>query len=191
MTDSTFLDVTQPDAGLTDPLHELLRKGARDLIAKAVEAELTTFLEQFADKTLEDGRRAVVRNGYLPERTVQTGIGDVSVQVPKVRDRSGSGVCFNSSLLPPYLKRARSVEELIPWLYLKGVPPVTTRRLWRRCWEIRPRGYRLTRYRGSSRSGRPSTPSGRNGICQTGATSTGGPTASTATSVWMTACACW
>ncbi|GAB2731509.1 MULTISPECIES: IS256 family transposase [Halomonas] len=121
MTDSTFLDVTQPDAGLTDPLHELLRKGARDLIAKAVEAELTTFLEQFADKTLEDGRRAVVRNGYLPERTVQTGIGDVSVQVPKVRDRSGSGVCFNSSLLPPYLKRARSVEELIPWLYLKGV----------------------------------------------------------------------
>lgn len=121
MTDSTFQDVTQPDAGITDPLHELLRKGARDLIAKAVEAELTTFLEQFADKTLEDGRRAVVRNGYLPERTVQTGIGDVSVQVPKVRDRNGSGVCFNSSLLPPYLKRARSVEELIPWLYLKGV----------------------------------------------------------------------
>ncbi|SHF81683.1 hypothetical protein SAMN02745148_03599, partial [Modicisalibacter ilicicola DSM 19980] len=77
MTNSTLQAVTQPDAGVTDPLHELLRKGARDLIAKAVEAELSTFLEQYADKTLEDGRRAVVRNGYLPERTVQTGIGDV------------------------------------------------------------------------------------------------------------------
>jgi transposase-like protein len=63
----------------------------------------------------------VVRNGYLPERTVQTGIGDVDVRVPKVRDRSGGGACFRSELLPPYLKRARSVEELIPWLYLKGV----------------------------------------------------------------------
>ncbi len=66
-------------------------------------------------------RQAVVRNGYLPERTVQTGIGDVAVKVPKVRDRSGDGVRFNSSLLPPYLKRARSIEELIPWLYLKGI----------------------------------------------------------------------
>lgn len=121
MTNSTLQAVTQPDAGVTDPLHELLRKGARDLIAKAVEAELSTFLEQYADKTLEDGRRAVVRNGYLPERTVQTGIGDVEVKVPRTRDRSGAGVTFSSALLPPYLKRARSIEELIPWLYLKGI----------------------------------------------------------------------
>ncbi|MFB9145358.1 IS256 family transposase [Halomonas alkalicola] len=121
MTDSTLQAVTQPDAGATDPLHELLRKGARDLIAKAVEAELSTFLELYADKTLEDGRRAVVRNGYLPERTVQTGIGDVEIKVPRVRDRSGDGVTFSSVLLPPYLKRARSIDELIPWLYLKGV----------------------------------------------------------------------
>ena len=121
MTDSTLHAVTRPDAGATDPLHELLRKGVRDLIAKAVEAELNTFLEQYADKTLPDGRRAVVRNGYLPERTVQTGIGDVEVKVPRVRDRSGDGVTFSSALLPPYLKRARSVEELIPWFYLKGV----------------------------------------------------------------------
>lgn len=79
------------------------------------------FLEAYADQRLEDGRRAVVRNGYLPERTVQTGIGEVAVRVPKVRDRSGGGTMFRSELLPPYLKRARSVEELIPWLYLKGV----------------------------------------------------------------------
>lgn len=121
MSKSTLQAVTQPDAGATDPLHELLRQGARDLIAKAVEAELSTFLEQYADKTLEDGRRAVVRNGYLPERTVQTGVGDVEVKVPRVRDRSGDGAAFTSAMLPPYLKRARSVEELIPWLYLKGV----------------------------------------------------------------------
>jgi transposase-like protein len=121
MTDSTLRALSQPEPQVTDPLHELLRRGARDLIAKAVEAELATFLAQYADQRLDDGRQAVVRNGYLPERTVQTGIGDVSVQVPKVRDRSGGGARFNSSLLPPYLKRARSIEELIPWLYLKGI----------------------------------------------------------------------
>ena len=121
MSNSTLQAVTQPDTGATDPLHELLRKGARDLIAKAVEAELSTFLAQYADQRLDDGRQAVVRNGYLPERTVQTGIGDVEIKVPRVRDRSGDGVTFSSALLPPYLKRARSIEELIPWLYLKGV----------------------------------------------------------------------
>ncbi len=121
MTDSTLRALSQPEPQISDPLHELLRQGARDLIAKAVEAELATFLAQYAEQRLDDGRQAVVRNGYLPERTVQTGVGDVSVQVPKVRDRSGGGVRFNSSLLPPYLKRARSIEELIPWLYLKGI----------------------------------------------------------------------
>lgn len=121
ITDSTHRALSQPEPQVTDPLHELLRQGARDLIAKAVEAELATFLAQYADQRLDDGRQAVVRNGYLPERTVQTGVGDVCVQVPKVRDRSGGGARFNSSLLPPYLKRARSIEELIPWLYLKGI----------------------------------------------------------------------
>ena len=121
MTKSTLQAVSQPEPQATDPLHELLRQGARDLITQAVEAELATFLAQHAGQRLEDGRQAVVRNGHLPERTIQTGIGDVSVKVPKVRDRSGGGACFNSTLLPPYLKRARSVEELIPWLYLKGV----------------------------------------------------------------------
>lgn len=65
---------------------------------------MTTFLEQYANKTLDDGRRAVVRNGYLPERTLQTGIGDVEVKVPRVSDRSGQGAAFSSALLPPYLK---------------------------------------------------------------------------------------
>jgi transposase-like protein len=121
MTKSTLRALSQPEEQVTDPLTELLRNGARELIAQAVEAELQVLLEQHAEHRLPDGRKAVVRNGYLPERTVQTGIGDVEIKVPKVRDRSGSGVRFNSSLLPPYLKRARSVEELLPWLYLKGV----------------------------------------------------------------------
>jgi len=104
-----------------DPLTELLRNGARQLIAEAVEAELHLFLTALSDRKLEDGRQAVVRNGYLPGRTIQTGIGDIDIKVPKVRDRSKSGIKFNSALLPPYLKRARSIEELLPWLYLKGV----------------------------------------------------------------------
>lgn len=121
MSESTLRVLSQPEIEGTDPLHALLREGARELIAQAVQAELSAFLDAYGDRRLDDGRRAVVRNGYLPERTVQTGIGDVEVRVPKVRDRSGGGACFRSELLPPYLKRARSVEELIPWLYLKGV----------------------------------------------------------------------
>lgn len=78
-------------------------------------------LSQYESHKLPDGRQAVVRNGYLPERTLQTGIGDVAIQVPKVRDRSGNGVKFKSSLLPPYLKCTKSIEELLPWLYLKGL----------------------------------------------------------------------
>ena len=121
MTHSNLTALSQPEEPIVDPLTELLRRGARDLIAQAVESELQALLDEHAQQRLPDGRQAVVRNGYLPERTIQTGIGDVEVKVPKVRDRSGSGVCFNSSLLPPYLKRAKSIEELLPWLYLKGI----------------------------------------------------------------------
>lgn len=118
---STPSALLQQDSKVTDPLTDLLRAGARQLITKAVEAELQFFLEQHSAQKLADGRKVMVRNGYLPPRTIQTGIGSVEVRVPKVRDRSGSGTKFNSALLPPYLKRARSVEDLLPWLYLKGI----------------------------------------------------------------------
>ena len=111
----------QPVETVADPLTVMLRQGAKELIAQAVEAELLSMLEQHQGLRMLDGRQAVVRNGYLPERSVQTGLGDVEVKVPKVRDRSGSGIRFNSTLLPPYLKRAKSIEELLPWLYLKGI----------------------------------------------------------------------
>src|SRR5436190_13840231 len=121
MQDCNLKEVSIPVQKIVDPLTELLRKGARDLISQAVETELAAMLASYSDLKLVDGRQAVVRNGYLPERTIQTGIGDVTVKVPKVRDRSGSGVQFNSHLLPPYLRRTKSIEELIPWLYLKGL----------------------------------------------------------------------
>lgn len=108
-------------AGATDALTEVLRQGARELLLAAVNEELENFLKEYVGLRLSDGRAAVVRNGYLPGRTIQTGIGDIEVQVPKTRDRSGSGINFNSALLPPYLKRTKSIEELLPWLYLKGI----------------------------------------------------------------------
>ena len=113
--------VSIPDEKSGDPLTELLRSGAQALISKAVELELDALLSNYRDLKLTNGQQVVARNGYLPERTVQTGIGNVEVKVPKIRDRSASGIKFNSTIVPPYLKRSKSMEELIPWLYLKGI----------------------------------------------------------------------
>ena len=121
MSKDTIIAFKTPEEERTDPLTDLLRTGAQQLIASAVEAELHELLEHYADSKDEQGRQVVVRNGYLPAREIQTGIGAVKVKVPKVRDRSGSGICFHSSLLPPYLRRTKSMEELLPWLYLKGL----------------------------------------------------------------------
>ncbi len=123
MTQDNLVEFKTPETEETfsDALSELLRQGARQIIAQAVEAELSEFLGQYRGLKDERGRQAVVRNGYLPERTITTGVGEVAIQVPKVRDRTSSGIKFTSQLLPPYLKRSRSVEEVLPWLYLKGV----------------------------------------------------------------------
>ncbi len=123
MSNNNLIAFQPPEssASFNDALTELVRKGARQIIAQAVEAELSEFLGQYQSRKDSQGRQAIVRNGYLPERTIVTGVGEVEIQVPKVRDRSGGGIKFNSTLLPPYLKRARSVEEVLPWLYLKGV----------------------------------------------------------------------
>lgn len=110
-----------PEGSFQDRLSELLRGGARQLIEEAVEAELREFLESLSPQRLADGRRQIVRNGYLPERELQTGLGAVPVQIPKVRDRASGGVKFNSALVPPYIRRTPSVEAVLPWLYLKGL----------------------------------------------------------------------
>ena len=108
-----------------DPLTEVIQAGARELLATAVLAEVSGFISEHAHLLDEDGRQRLVRHGFLPEREVMTGIGKVPVQVPRVRDRGtnedGSKIKFRSSLVPPYLRKAKSVEELLPWLYLKGI----------------------------------------------------------------------
>ena len=102
-----------------------LTPGTRTPLAQAIEAEVQTFLAAHAELVDDAGRRRLVRNGFLPERTIQTGIGPVAVRQPRVRDRGpaagGAKIQFTSSILPRYLRRTRSLEELLPWLYLKGI----------------------------------------------------------------------
>jgi transposase-like protein len=102
-------------------LDELIRRGARRVIQEAIEVELAELLEQFSNVKTLSGQRAVVRNGYLPQREVLTGAGPIAVKVPKVRDRSGSGVKFNSAIVPPYVRKSPRVSAALPWLYLKGI----------------------------------------------------------------------
>ena len=123
MTETNVFRLVQPET-FTDSLTEVLRNGARALLAQAVEAEVASFLAEHADKRSEDGRRRLVRHGHLPERSVMTGIGPVEVRVPRVRDRLGGGdehIRLTSAILPPYARRSKSLEVLIPVLYLKGV----------------------------------------------------------------------
>lgn len=117
MANNNVIELNKPEE---NPLNDLLKKGAQQLLAQAIEAELAELLAQF-EHVLKDGHQVVVRNGYLPERTIQTGLGDIPVKVPKVRDRGGNGIKFNSKLVPPYLKRTQNMEEFIPWLYLRGI----------------------------------------------------------------------
>lgn len=104
-----------------DLLSTMLREGARHLIAQAVRAEFEDFLAGYSGQRAVDGRRAVVRNGFQPEREILTGLGPVAVQVPKARSRGEEPAVFRSSLVPPYVRSARSVEAALPWLYLHGV----------------------------------------------------------------------
>ena len=106
---------------ISDPLTALLRSGAQQLINQAVEAELEELLSQHSGRRTKDGNAVVVRNGHLPERDLQTGLGPVTVKIPKVRSRTGEPVTFRSALVPPYVRKTRSLEAALPWLYLKGV----------------------------------------------------------------------
>ena len=123
MTETNVFQLSQPGA-FSDPLTEVLRNGARALLAQAVEAELSALLGGHADKLTDDGRQRLVRHGHLPERDIMTGIGPVAVRCPRVRDRGGEGsgrIRFSSAILPPYARRSKSLEVLIPILYPKGV----------------------------------------------------------------------
>jgi transposase-like protein len=121
----TVVRLIQPGA-FDDQLTEVLRNGARALLAQAVEAEVAGFLDKHAECKTGDGRARVVRHGHLPEREVMTGIGSVPVRQPRVRDRGAPAgdpgrIRFSPSILPPYMRRSKSIETLLPILYLKGV----------------------------------------------------------------------
>lgn len=121
MTDSISFPVPQA----SDVLTGILREGATRLLAQAIEAEVAVYIERHADIRDRQSHRMVVRNGRLPEREIQTGIGPVKVRQPRVNDRrmdeDGRRFQFSSEILPKYLRKTRSLEELIPWLYLKGI----------------------------------------------------------------------
>lgn len=122
MSEDTVISLKNPGTPSTvfDALTEILREGAQKLLASAIEAEVNVFLQRFQDVKTAQGLQRMVRNGRLPKRTIQTGIGDIEVSVPRVQDRDGK-VRFSSALLPLYLRRTKTIEELLPWLYLKGV----------------------------------------------------------------------
>ena len=120
METTNIVDFARRDE-MTDVLTELLKSGAQQLIASAVEAELAGYMAQFSGVRTPTGHAAVVRNGYHPARAFQTGIGPVSVRIPKVRSKDGTPVTFRSALVPPYVRRTKTLEAALPWLYLKGV----------------------------------------------------------------------
>jgi putative transposase len=125
MAKDNVIDLKKPESFIDDPITDILRQGARRLLCAALEAEVETFLKQYKDISDGKGWQRVVRNGYLPEREIQTGIGQVQVKAPRIRDRQPDPIKgrirFNSAILPPYLRKTKSIQTLLPWLYLKGV----------------------------------------------------------------------
>jgi len=119
MTDNNISQLHKPEP--IDLLQQVLKQGAQQLLAKAIETEVQLLLDANKSLMTNEGKAGLVRNGYLPERTIQTGLGDIDVKVPKVRDRTGRNIKFNSALVPPYLKRSQTMEEFLPWLYLRGI----------------------------------------------------------------------
>jgi putative transposase len=125
VSNDNVVKLIQPGA-FDDQLTEILRQGARSLLAQAVEAEVADFLANHADLKTTDGHQRVVRHGHLPEREVVTGIGPVVVRQPRVRDREAAAgdpgrIRFTPAILPPYIRRSKSIEVLLPILYLKGI----------------------------------------------------------------------
>lgn len=107
-------------ASFDNLLEEVLRTGARKLLQQAIENEVQEYISQNCQELNQEGRRMVTRNGHLPQRSIQTGLGPISVRQPRVRD-ARAGHCFSSAILPRYARRVPSVEAVIPTLYLKGI----------------------------------------------------------------------
>ena len=120
MTKNNVIELVGRDT-IVDPLTDLLRAGAEKLIYQAVEAELQEQLARYSDRRTGAGLAGVVRNGFLPARELQTNLGPVTVRIPKIRSKTGEPVTFQSVLVPPYVRKTKTLEAALPWLYLKGV----------------------------------------------------------------------
>ncbi len=125
MSNDSVTKLIQPGT-FDDQLTDVLRNGAHALLAQAIEAEAADFLGRYADLKTSQGHRRIVRHGHLPEREIMTGIGPVAVRQPRVRDREVAAadqgrIRFTPGILPPYVRRSKSVESLLPLLYLKGI----------------------------------------------------------------------
>ena len=126
MNDDTTITPLHQPGSVADPLTEIARDGARRMLAAALRAEADAFVEQYAEEALPDGRQRVVRHGYGPERCIQTGIGALDVRRPKVRDRATDmpaerKVRFTSNILPKWARRSKTLDALLPVLYLRGI----------------------------------------------------------------------
>ena len=117
------IELVRPEDKPKDVLTEVLRKGCQDILRTALEFEIAEFLEGYKDLRTGDGRQRITRNGHHRARPIQTGVGDIIAKVPRAWDQEAGkdGIKFSSILLPPYLRRTQSIEDLLPWLYLKGL----------------------------------------------------------------------
>ena len=183
MSNDNVVKLIQPGA-FEDQLTEVLRQGARTLLAQAVESEVADFLAKHADLKTEDGRQRIVRHGHLPEREVMTGIGPVAVRQPRVRDRDAAvddpgRIRFTPAILPPYMRRSKSIETLLPILYLKGISTGDFSEALAALLGKDAAGLSPTAIGASRMAGSASTTHGRSAICRQNATSMLGRTAST------------
>lgn len=122
MKRSNIINYENPAQNIVhDSLTEFVRNSSQEMLRIAIETEVQEFINIHHDKLLSNGHKQIVRNGYLPTRDIQTGVGNISVKVPRVRDRDNSGINFTSYLIPPHMRRTVSLDVLLPILYLKGI----------------------------------------------------------------------
>ena len=125
MKNDTTTPLQNPEGSTKDVLTEILREGAREMLGNAIEVEVADYIAAHAHERDADGHRLVVRNGHASERELQTGLGALTVKQPRVNDKrvddAGNRFRFTSQILPPYLRKTKSIEALIPWLYLRGI----------------------------------------------------------------------
>lgn len=184
MTTTTSTQLPDPPEFFPDPLTELLRSGTQRVIEQAVEAELAVLLKAYASDKTEAGRARLVRHGHLPEREVIAGIG-------RDRGEDVEKVWFTSTILPPYLRKATSIEELLPWLYLKVSPPAPFTKRLQPCLARMLQDCPRRRSQGSDLIGRNMTV-GNGAIWARVVSSTSGQTAATFGPEWpRKSNACW